>query len=371
MVPFPASAADITTEWMNEALTAGGHLGNHNVVSCEAHDSDVPGQTAEIVQISVAYDSPACALPKRFIAKITSRNPVVIDQVIRVYDLYRREVAFYAEFQDPGISVPDCYVCEHDPEAQRMIILLADLIPAESPSWVPAPDQTELALSYLPAFHAKWWNDPLLRTRDWFVQFDDHDFFSAAAAAANTAKPLLEVHFGNQAQCTAELMTLWQANLDKVMGFVASRPFTFVHGDYHPKQMFFPASEGGKFAVIDWQFPFVGQGAWDFTRMMVLGLDVETRRARQADLIAGYYGALIANGVENYAMEDLEKDIKIGLIVSQMIMMIALVDTDVALIEKECAALGVDWRDVMILRGETAVRDWGVIDFVKSLSQTR
>lgn len=367
MVSYPVDASDITLDWMREALAANGHLGDFDLVKCEARDSDVPGQTAEIVLVSVEFNDPACPLPTRFVAKLASRNQMVIDQIIKVYDLYRRESAFYREFEDSGIAVPECFLCQHDPETQQLVILMADLAPSRSPSWVPTPEETELALSRLPAFHAKWWNDPMLRQRDWLVQFDDKDFFSAGAGAANLAKPLLDEHFDGEGQQTAELMTLFLENIDTLLVYSGTRPFTFVHGDYHPKQMFFPTEEGGKFAVIDWQFPFVGQGAWDFVRMMVLGLDVEERRARQDRLIENYYQGLLDNGVTGYSMEDLQKDLRTGILVNQMIMMVALIDTDISLVEKECTALGVNWKDVMILRGEAAVRDWQGVDFVKQV----
>jgi len=46
------------------------------------------------------------------------------------------------------------------------------------------------------------------------------------------------------------------------MGYIKSRDYTLVHGDYHGKQMLFASLQGGAFAVIDWQFSFVAQGAW-------------------------------------------------------------------------------------------------------------
>ena len=369
MVSFPVSAVDVDADWMNAALAESGRLGNYRVVSCTAKDSDVPGQTAEIVQIAVEYDDEACELPRRFIAKITSRNAMLIEQVIKIYDLYRRETSFYNEFKESGIASPDCFVSQHNPETQEMVILMGDLAPATSPSWAPSPEQTEQALANLPAFHAKWWNSPMLRSRDWFVQFDNRDFFFSGASAANMAIPMLEEHFGDAGEHTAQLMRIFLEHLDTIQSFYAARPFTFVHGDYHPKQMFFPSEAGGEFAVIDWQFPFVAQGAWDFVRMMVLGLDVENRRRRQDALIDAYYKSLIANGVENYTREDLDTDLKIGLVVNQMIMMVALIDTDISLVEKECSALGLDWKDVLLMRGEAAVRDWNVVDFAKSLVQ--
>lgn len=44
---FPASAADITTEWLNEALAP--VMGGGKVLASEALASATPGQTAEIV----------------------------------------------------------------------------------------------------------------------------------------------------------------------------------------------------------------------------------------------------------------------------------------------------------------------------------
>lgn len=368
MISFPASAADITADWMNEALAASGRLGKFNVVGCDAVDSEVPGQTAEIATISVEYDDPACPLPRKFVAKLSSRNPAVIESVVKVYDLYRREAAFYNEIPEAGITVPDCFLCAHDPSSQQLIILMKDLAPAITNSWAATPDQIELAVSRLPAFHARWWNDPKLRASDWLVQFDDRDFYFSAASAGNLAIPKIEEFFGDESEETIALLRLWLENIDTVLGYIATRPYTLVHGDYHPKQMFFPASGGGEFAVIDWQFPFVAQGAWDLIRVMVLGLDRTVRRDLQSSLVSGYHNGLAQHGVTNYSMEDLETDIRLGLVVNQMIMAVALIDTDISLVEKECAALGVDWKDVMLLRGEAAVRDWDVVGFLRSLT---
>lgn len=367
MISFPASATDITVDWMNEALASGGHLGKFSVVSCEAADSEVPGQTAEIATVSVEYDDPACPLPRKFVAKLGSRNPAVIESVVKVYDLYRREAAFYSEIPEAGIAVPECYLCAHDPSTQQLVILMKDLAPAVSHSWAAAPDQIELAASRLPAFHARWWNDPKLRRSDWLVQFDDRDFFFAAASAGNMAIPKIEEAFGEEGRDTLALLPIWLENIDTLLAYIGTRPYTLVHGDYHPKQMFFPTSSGGEFAVIDWQFPFVAQGAWDLIRIMVLGLDRDVRRDIQSRMVSDYHRGLVQQGITDYSMEDLETDVRLGLVVNQMIMSVALIDTDISLFAKECTALGVDWKDVLLLRGETAVRDWDVVEFLRSL----
>ena len=132
-------------------------------------------------------------------------------------------------------------------------------------------------------------------------------------------------------------------NLEKILKFWASRPFTFVHGDYHAKQMFFPTDAGGEFVVIDWQFPFVAQGAWDFARMLGMCMPTEERLAQESSLIDQYLDGLAVQGVQGYDRSEFEIDYKMGLLASQMIMSIAAADTDPTLFEKECDALGLDW----------------------------
>jgi hypothetical protein len=140
-----------------------------------------------------------------------------------------------------------------------------------------------------------------------------------------------------------------------------------VHGDYHAKQLFFPSAAGGRFAVIDWQFPFIAQGAWDFARLLTLGLATVDRRARETSLLDQYHQGLVDGGVEDYTLDDLTLDFQLGLIISHMINIIAIGSTDEQLIKEECDALGVDWKDVMFYRGQNALKDWQVLELISEL----
>ncbi|MEX0942630.1 MAG: oxidoreductase family protein [Pseudomonadales bacterium] len=365
MQDIPRSADQFTVDWLNFALA--GHLGGHKVKTVEVRDSDIPGQTAEIAKISVTYDSVDCRLPTRLIGKYTSHNQGVIDAVINVYQQYWRETSFYKELPDPGIPVPSCYYAVHDPATQTFVILMNDLAPAESPSWASTPAQVAEAVSHLPGIHGKWWNSPLIRSKDWLVQYDNIAFFTAAASAASASVPRVRQLFGAKADQTARLLDMWLDKIDRVTEYISKQPYTLVHGDYHPKQIFFPVESNGQFAVIDWQFSFVAQGAWDLIRVVTLGQSVNERRTRENELISNYHAGLAAQGVSNYSMAALEDDIRLGLIVNQMIMAIAVADTDIALVARECDELGLEWQDVILLRGEAAVGDWDVEKFLSDL----
>ncbi|MDE0758116.1 MAG: DUF1679 domain-containing protein [Pseudomonadales bacterium] len=359
MLKIPADAGDFTVNWLNSALSGSDCLAHSKVVRCTAHASSEPGQTAEVFFLDVEFDSANPDLPRSIVAKLTSQNPQVIEEIIANYDQYRRETSFYRDFPDAGIAVPDCLYQSYDPEAQEFVILMRDLAPAESPSWAVSEDQIVLALSKLPAFHSKWWNQDLLREKDYLVQFDDTDFFTLAFSGAQLISENLPNLFSD-CEATMELMAVAKEKLPKMLSFLAGRPYTLVHGDYHSKQMFFPTTKGGDFSVIDWQFPFVAQGAWDFARLLNVCGTTPFRQAREKFLLADYLAGLRAHGIEHYSMDDLEQDYRMGLVISHMINTIAVGTTDISLIVNECKTLGIDWQDLMFYRTQRSLIDWQV-----------
>ncbi len=366
MMSIPSEIKDFSAAWLNQVLPIE-HPELPRVAECTALASPTPGQTAEIVFLDVTWEVQQSALPNRLIAKYTSQNPQVIEEVVNVFDQYRRETSFYRDFTDPGIRIPTCYYQAFDGSSQRFVLLLEDLSPAESPSWAITIEQVTLALAQLPAFHAKWWNQPALRQKSYCVQFDDHDFFQLGLGAASEISAALSEHF-DDVKLTQTLMPLVARKRPELQAVFATRPYTLVHGDYHAKQLFFESEHGGGFAAIDWQFPFVAQGPWDFARLMVLGLPTDDRRRLETRLLENYMSGLVRAGVTDYSRVDLETDLRFGLVISHMINVIAIGSTDISLVAKECSDLGVDWQDVMFYRGQAALDDWQVLPFVESLS---
>ena len=121
MIKTPRDADEFTVDWLNQVLEGSPSIKSARVTSCKAKDSPVPGQTAEIVLLNVGYDSTDPDLPTKMVAKITSRNPEILEKIIANYDQYRRETSFYREFPDAGISAPECLYEYHDPSTQEYI----------------------------------------------------------------------------------------------------------------------------------------------------------------------------------------------------------------------------------------------------------
>lgn len=350
---IPNTPDEFTVEWMNRALAP--HLGAARVTDLQAAAHATPGQTADIVSIKATYDGES-ALPTAFIAKVTARDESTMENVVKPLDLYYKEYCFYEESIE-GIRYPRCYHAAYDPDGCRLVLLFEDISHLDSPSWNPSLEQVELAVDKLAPFHARWWNDESLKRRDWLS--DAGALLAMYADLAHAAIPAVDDLLDEDASYTHELVRGFVEHREGALRHLRTRPFTFVHGDYHPKQMFF--GERGteqEFVMIDWQLPFRGPGANDLARIIALGFDTEGRRRHEPRLMQRYMDLLREHGVEDYTMEDLLEDYVAGIFTSVSIHYLAAA-TNVQLFIDEVSALGLDWQDVANYRLRNALEDHG------------
>lgn len=362
---FPTCAEDFTTRWLNDALSP--HLDGCRLLGSLAKPFDEPGQTADVVEIWLDYDSSDCTLPDRMIAKLPSSDPATRD-MCKIYGHFEKEVSFYQNFAGDDLPIARCFHAQFDPETHDAIILLEHLAPSYSPSYAISVEQVRTAFQQVARMHARWWNDDFLKQDPAIVQLDDIDRWRTAASGVVAAIDTVRSLVGSQCEASVEVVTLYEQRLEDLVQFWQTRPFTLAHSDFHGKQMFFPNDEGkGKFALIDFQYPLAGPGAYDVSRLLNLGLAADQRTASQTQLIDGYLEELAANGVENYGADDFLIDHKLGTMTTQIINFIAVNQTDPEFMAKECDEYGLDWKDVWLLRGEAMLRELEVADFLRAL----
>ena len=99
---IPLCGAHITTAWLNQALAP--HLESYAVIGCQAKPHDVPGQTADIVELWLHYDRAQCPLPARMIAKLGAADPTT-RELARTFRLYERETAFYGSVSGDDLPI--------------------------------------------------------------------------------------------------------------------------------------------------------------------------------------------------------------------------------------------------------------------------
>lgn len=362
---IPTCAKDVTAQWLNRVLAP--HLAGARVLGAKACPFSEPGQTADVVEIWLDYDSASCVLPDRMIAKLAASDPATRD-MCKIYGHFEKEVSFYQNFAGDDLPIARCFHAQFDPETHDAIILLEHLAPSYSPSYAISVEQVRTAFQQVARMHARWWNDGFLKQDPAIVQLDDIDRWRTVASGVVAAIDTVRSLVGSQCEASVEVMTLYEQRLEDLVQFWQTRPFTLSHADFHGKQMFFPNDEGkGKFALIDFQYPLAGPGVFDVSRLLNLGLAADQRTASQTQLIDGYLEALAANGVENYGSDDFLIDHKLGTMTTQIINFIAVNQTDPEFMAKECAEYGLDWKDVWLLRGEAMLRELEVADFLRAI----
>lgn len=362
---IPLCAAHITTAWLNQVLAP--HLEGYAVIGCQAKPHDVPGQTADIVELWLHYDRAQCPLPGRMIAKLGATDPITRD-LARTFRLYERETAFYGSVSGDDLPIARCFHADFDLVSYDAVLLLEHLAPSYCPSFGISPDQVHLAVGEAARLHARYWNDPFVLEHPGLIQLSDPNHWPNVAKATSAAISTVRALFGDSCPQSIAMAEAYSENFTAIMRFMRSRPFTLQHADYHPKQLFFPDAAGeGKFAVIDFQFSVAGSGATDIMRLLHMAPTTDVRIGSHERLFAHYLATLARHGVHGYGRDDLATDIKLGVMMTQLTNFIALDQTDVSVLQRECEDFGLDWRDVWLLRGESMVRELDVPGFLQAL----
>src|SRR3990172_3169871 len=162
-LPLPMTSAEITVDWLNQAL---GETGVTAGAPVRGFEREVIGQGAgfvgELSRLTLTYDSPDAAGPSSVIAKLPTSHEVV-RTMSQLFGFYEREILFYEEIADKiELRTPRRYYSAMDPAAGRFVLLLEDLAPARCGDQLKSCslEEARLALRELARFHAVWWNSP-------------------------------------------------------------------------------------------------------------------------------------------------------------------------------------------------------------------
>ncbi len=151
-VSIPRSPADVTPQWLGTALGT-------DVRSVDA----VPigtGQTGATYRLAVTYVDDATDLPRSFAVKLPSQDDTVRERVALGY---RSEHAFYTKVADAvRVPIPPHFYCDISDDGGDIVLLLADMAPAEQGDQIGGCNavEAELAVRALAGLHGPTWCDP-------------------------------------------------------------------------------------------------------------------------------------------------------------------------------------------------------------------
>ena len=313
---IPASSADLTVDWLNEALEGEVTQGATIVDLKREVIGEGAGFIGELTRITPTYSSHDADAPRSFIAKLP-----IADEAIRsialLFGWYEHEIRFYQEIAGQiELRTPKCYYSAMDVPAGRFALLLEDLAPARCGDQLASCslEEAKLALSELAKLHAAWWNSPRLEEFDWMPALDDGALQQVLVTLYQQSWPYFVEQVGQQVpEAILDVGERFGANFSTMMEGLAERPRTIMHTDFRLDNMFFGVEDGGSpFALIDWQLIQRGGGAFDVTYFLAGNFPPEVRRKHETELLHTYHDGLLRHGVSDYPFEQCVEDYRMA-----------------------------------------------------------
>ena len=310
---IPRDAEEVTAQWMQQALTAGGapDLPPVKEIAYEEIGSGV-GFMGTILRCQLRYDEPKtpaeqnCSAPTTVIVKLPSphaKNRRLSKRLglhEREYDFYRL-IASQAPVRSPALLYGD-----YEAGSDRFVLVLEDLRDWQTVSHFDgaSAEQTRRAIRAIAKLHGTYWNrtdqPPLNRFSD--GSSPRRRMLIQLVYLANLA-PTLKRFGGFFSDDMRRLAETYASRIDSQIVRIAAGPRTLSHGDFRLDNIFFAAGRGDEIAIIDWQASGLRSPLFDVSYFLVGSVTTEVRRQIEREVLEEYTEIIGEMGVEGFTFE--------------------------------------------------------------------
>jgi len=339
---IPERCADITPEWLTEALTSSGVLVGGRVTALRPERlGEDEGFMGEVNRLHLELTPAEAKGPATVIAKQPISIPSHRAQG-ELVGIYEREILFYRELAAAlpvrtarhyfSVMDPNPMPAEQQERVQqrvdalpfwllrgllgfstwmsrfsrrRYLLLLEDLAPAQIGDQLAdcSLERAGRCLDALATMQASQWNAPELEALGWLRRTNSAEH--VVRAMYLRARRRFEASFGSRIPDEIRGLADW---LEQEVVALADRaceaPFTLVHGDFRLDNLFFSA-EGAEPEVIfaDWQVPSLGPGVYDVAYFLTSTLAPDVDGDAEIALVRQYHDRLQSCGVRDYPLD--------------------------------------------------------------------
>ncbi|WP_159819135.1 oxidoreductase family protein [Colwellia sp. 20A7] len=310
----------LTAEWLTEALRSTDTIGADITVSSIETSTISGGMMANSYLIKLNYANGTGSEPASLVAKAPSSNPDSRKSGQEM-DSYLKEVNFY-KYIAPTLNmrVPECYYAQIDAKTSDFTLLLEDLNPAT----ICLPKDCSLeklkaSTVELALLHAGTWNDEKLKDYDWMNDCASAGYSELIKPIITKGWEVLKASADDRVRSNFEQIgDGFLAVVDRWLGDMGKR-FCLTHCDYRMTNVMY--TEDNESIAIDWQTLQLGRPGLDTFYLIANTLDPEMRKAHETELLQVYYDTLLANGVEDYSLDDCIEDYEYGSLYAVMMVL--------------------------------------------------
>ena len=302
----PRSLAELTRDWLTEALSAGTQLGPVRVSAAEVESiGRGSGLLCQLACVTLEYEPGTPAGPRTLVAKLAAED-ADIRGMAGLFRFYEREVRFYAELASSlSIAVPRCYWSAYDLDGGAFVLLLEDMgaLRAADQLGPGSARDARLVADLLVELHARWWNDRSLDALPWLPPVDSEINKLGLGLYAQAWPSFLERLGDRLPREALEVGERLGSRSMALLEELALSPRTLCHGDVRLDNIFFGPGDESPPVLLDWQIAGRGVGTYDLAYFLSQSFDPEVRRASERDILARYHGGLLARDVHGYDFE--------------------------------------------------------------------
>ena len=321
--PIPKHAGEVSAQWMQQALTAGGasDLPPVKEIVLEEIGAGV-GFMGAILRCHLSYDEPKARDAADLARPAAEQNPAAPETVIvklpsphaknrrlsKHLGLHKGEYNFYrlVASQAP-VRSPALLYGDFEASTDRFVLLLEDLGSMETGSLFggASAEQTRRAIRAIAKLHGTFWNKtdqpPLTGYHDSFAP--NHRKLVQLVYVANLA-PAFKGFGSFFSDDMRRLAKTYGSRIADHIRLVAAGPKTLSHGDFRLDNIFFAADAGDDIAVIDWQVSGLRSPLYDVAYFMGGSVTTEVRRQIEREVLEEYTGIIGDMGVEGFTFEE-------------------------------------------------------------------
>ncbi|MEY2570929.1 MAG: hypothetical protein QOE63_1279 [Acidimicrobiaceae bacterium] len=288
---LPTEPDELTPDWLTAALAP--KTGGARVVAVDVTRIDARSALfSRPMHLRLTWE-PTGAGPATLVAKLTAPEGEA-KQAASEIGVYLQEVRFYEQLAATcGLRAPAAwFVAATD---DTVLLLLEDLVGLHHRDAPESLLPTEIAavLDALAAMHARWWDDPRLDELAWLGQRRGNVERNAARYQRGLPR-FLELH-GDLLDSNEHALLRHLAASDDVWAIEPARPFTLVHGDPKPSNIFFEPD--GCPVFVDWQGVCAAHATADVANALGAALG-DQELGSVSGLVDRYVDVLAAAGVD-------------------------------------------------------------------------
>lgn len=303
-LPIPETPADVTADWMQRALAAGGTSGAPCIrdLAVETIGENV-GFLGSLLRCRPAYDGDDAAAPETVIVKMPNADPKS-RRMSRRLSLPRREFIFYSRIAPHApVKSPTLLYGDLDQRRQRFVLVLEDLGAMSSVDETEGVSaaQAKAAIRSIARLHGRFWNQPHQPLLSGCYDATDPGRRLLAQVAYLAFLVSALKNFGHL--FPERLLRLAEAFGPRISDYieeVAAGPITFSHGDFRADNLLFGRGPEDEVAAVDWQASGLSSPLYDVAYFLGGSVSTEIRRQIEREVLEEYHDIVCAMGARDF-----------------------------------------------------------------------